>query len=673
MVAHRGGNGVSSTAALLVVLVVVVCALGAFQASWALERSSTVITWLKDGAVHFLGERNGELYFVSQAQLWKTNGTPAGTVLLSNATPLVSFQEGYCPVFSPHFARGATANGLFFFSASDGVHGQELWRSDGTGAGTQMVKDLDPAHDSIPHDFVPVNGAVHFRTVGPAVGVWRSDGTDPGTSFLADQTLPLGSLDGFYVFERNGELWRSDGTAPGTVMLAVLDPGGNNTASFLTKDTGKLYFIAAGPRVWMTDGTAAGTVPLLDAPGYGPAMTCDAGLCYFVDTESQGSTIWRTDGTPQGTVKIADLPDNNAGKPIIVNGTAYFTTLSHVWRSDGTPAGTQPIFSDPSDNALFLKFSAGDFFFIVRNQSNQRHLWRSDGSAAGTREVADLGTSLNNPNVVIVDDTLVLGVWGQVLVDGAVTTEQWRVQKFDRATEQLVTLADEARNAVHCPTPMCTCTQGRPEQSEVVAGKWYFEALDHQTFMPKLGVVTDVFFRDVPPDHWAFSWVERIAVAGLTGGCGTDAYCPDAPVSRAEMAVLLLRGIKGTGHTPPPATGNVFADVPADFWAAGWIEELAAEGITAGCGDGRYCPLGSVTRAEMAVFLLRAAHGEDYTPPPATGTRFADVPLGHWAGSWIEQLALEGITGGCGGGNYCPDNPVTRAQMAVFLARTFGL
>jgi hypothetical protein len=52
---------------------------------------------------------------------------------------------------------------------------------------------------------------------------------------------------------------------------------------------------------------------------------------------------------------------------------------------------------------------------------------------------------------------------------------------------------------------------------------------------------------------------------------------------------------------------------------------------------------------------------------------FADVPLGHWAGSWIEQLAREGITGGCGGGNYCPDSPVTRAQMAVFLTRTFGL
>jgi len=73
------------------------------------------------------------------------------------------------------------------------------------------------------------------------------------------------------------------------------------------------------------------------------------------------------------------------------------------------------------------------------------------------------------------------------------------------------------------------------------------------------------------------------------------------------------------------------------------------------------------------VLLLRAAHGRDYTPPPATGTRFDDVPPGHWAAAGIERLAREGITGGCGPRNHCPDAPVTRAQMAVFLGRTFGL
>ncbi|HSK77589.1 MAG TPA: S-layer homology domain-containing protein, partial [Thermoanaerobaculia bacterium] len=76
---------------------------------------------------------------------------------------------------------------------------------------------------------------------------------------------------------------------------------------------------------------------------------------------------------------------------------------------------------------------------------------------------------------------------------------------------------------------------------------------------------------------------------------------------------------------------------------------------------------------EMAIFLLRAKHGVAYTPPPATGTVFSDVPAVFWAGSWIEQLAAEGITLGCAPGLYCPGDPVNRAQVAAFLTRTFDL
>jgi hypothetical protein len=76
----------------------------------------------------------------------------------------------------------------------------------------------------------------------------------------------------------------------------------------------------------------------------------------------------------------------------------------------------------------------------------------------------------------------------------------------------------------------------------------------------------------------------------------------------------------------------------------------------------------------MAIFLLRAKHGASYTPPSLeSGTGFADVPTSHWAAAWIKQLAAEGITGGCGDGNYCPEATVTRAQMAVFLVKTFDL
>jgi glucose/arabinose dehydrogenase len=187
-----------------------------------------------------------------------------------------------------------------------------------------------------------------------------------------------------------------------------------------------------------------------------------------------------------------------------------------------------------------------------------------------------------------------------------------------------------------------------------------------------------VSFADVPPSHIFWPWIEALVRAGLTGGCGTDppVYCPDQSVTRDQMAVFLLRGIHGAGYTPPAASGMVFTDVPLSDSLAAWIEQLFAEGITAGCGTIPllYCPDQSVTRGEMAVLLLRAQHGAGYQAPDATGI-FADVPLDHPFARWIEQLSREGITGGCGTNpaRYCPDQPVTRGQMAVFLVRTFNL
>ncbi len=180
-------------------------------------------------------------------------------------------------------------------------------------------------------------------------------------------------------------------------------------------------------------------------------------------------------------------------------------------------------------------------------------------------------------------------------------------------------------------------------------------------------------FADVPVGAFAQPQIESIYAYGITGGCGTAPliYCPGSSVTRAQMAVFLLRGIHGPGYSPPAATG-VFADVPNNDIFAAWIERFAAEGITSGCGGGNYCPSNSVTRAQMAVFLLRAKHGAGYTPPAAIGM-FADVPSNTAFAPWIEQLANESITSGCGGGNYCPDKSVTRAEMAVFIQKTFGL
>ena len=182
-------------------------------------------------------------------------------------------------------------------------------------------------------------------------------------------------------------------------------------------------------------------------------------------------------------------------------------------------------------------------------------------------------------------------------------------------------------------------------------------------------------FSDVETDHWAWQYVERLVNAGITAGCGGGQYCPESTVTRAQMAVFLERGIHGSSYSPPAIGSSTgFTDVPLDHWAAAWIKQLAADGITSGCGGGKYCPEASVTRAQMAIFLLKAKHGASYSPPAVGGsTGFGDVQPTHWAAAWIKQLVAEGITAGCGNGNYCPESPVTRAQMAVFLVKTFNL
>ena len=182
-------------------------------------------------------------------------------------------------------------------------------------------------------------------------------------------------------------------------------------------------------------------------------------------------------------------------------------------------------------------------------------------------------------------------------------------------------------------------------------------------------------FVDVPPGYWAEAAIYKIYNVGITIGCSQNPlmYCPEDIVTRDQMAVFLGRGIHGSSFSPPPATG-IFNDVPPTRWAANWIEQFYHDGITSGCPFPNYCPTNPVTRAQMAIFLLRSKHDSSYKPPAATGI-FADVSATSWAAEWMEQLYHEGITVGCSTSplKYCPNDSVTRAQMAKFIARTFGL
>ncbi len=183
-------------------------------------------------------------------------------------------------------------------------------------------------------------------------------------------------------------------------------------------------------------------------------------------------------------------------------------------------------------------------------------------------------------------------------------------------------------------------------------------------------------FADVPRSSPFYRWVETLLHHGVTSGCSAAEYCPSGANSRAQMPVFVLKAAEGANYVPPACIEGeeVFVDVPATSPFCPWIEELARRGVIAGCGGGSYCPGDPVTRAQMAVFLLKTIEGAGYTPPPCGGT-FTDVPCPSTFADWIEELFVREIASGCSSEPpaYCPGTPVSRAQMAVLVTKAFGL
>lgn len=167
--------------------------------------------------------------------------------------------------------------------------------------------------------------------------------------------------------------------------------------------------------------------------------------------------------------------------------------------------------------------------------------------------------------------------------------------------------------------------------------------------------------------------IEAIAAAGITKGCDPVAklYCPDADVTRAEMAAFLIRAVDDEALVPPYQ--GYFSDVPAGVWYTPYVERLYQLGITTGYEDGTYRPQAPVSRAEMAAFILRAID-EDTNTGPVQGI-FSDVDPTAWYAPLAERMYALEITNGCAVDplRYCPLDPVKRDQMASFLARALGL
>lgn len=174
-------------------------------------------------------------------------------------------------------------------------------------------------------------------------------------------------------------------------------------------------------------------------------------------------------------------------------------------------------------------------------------------------------------------------------------------------------------------------------------------------------------FSDVPNTNAFFTFINLLYQEGITAGCAADPlqYCPDSAITRGEMAVFIVTAMFG-GNTFGYTTEPYFDDVPSSHPFFKFVQKMTDLGITAGCGSNNYCPDDPVTRAQMAALIILARYGTIPFSYPLT-PYFTDVPSSSTYFPFVQKMAQLGITAGCRVGEYCPDDPLTRGQMAVFI------
>ena len=346
----------------------------------------------------YLGEANGYLFFSAiqddtGRELWRTDGSEAGTILLGDINPGTGGSDPGDP---------AAVGEVLFFSASDGALGRELWRSDGTEAGTWRVKDVQTGSaGSAPRDLIDVGGTLFFSADDGIVGreLWKSDGTEAGTGMvkqigITGSLLSLfGSANGLLLFRacdavHGCELWRSDGTESGTTLVRDIDP---------------------------TDASPWGGNPNSSWPTLSRATTPD-GSVLLVAGDHRGRELWKSDGSEAGTVLVKDISSvtNDAalgeltpsGRELLFRADDGVGGLE-LWRTDGTEVGTELVMDFvPSGNGFPFALAdlKGTIYFGARHPDFGRELWRSDGTEAGTRLVKDIRPGLfwSSPRLITV-------------------------------------------------------------------------------------------------------------------------------------------------------------------------------------------------------------------------------------------------------------------------------
>ncbi len=321
------------------------------------------------GAPDWLINVNGTLFFTASdigeegSELWKSDGTEAGTVMVKDINETV--RPGFPDDSSNPMHLTAVGN-LLFFTADDGEHGRELWKSDGTEDGTVMVEDIwaltissDPVgltHHQLIVAFSADDGLSGRELWGSALGFGAYQIKDIRTVFGNPQLssnpeflTSIGSTLFFAATAADGtarELWKSDGTEAGTVLVKDINPLADSSPQDLINVNGTLYFSADdgvnGRELWKSNGTAAGTVMVKNINPLGDSLPegftyVNNKLYFSADDGINGRELWTSDGSTSGTIMVEDIqPLAGAGSDpewlTNVNGTLYFSASGGLWK-----------------------------------------------------------------------------------------------------------------------------------------------------------------------------------------------------------------------------------------------------------------------------------------------------------------------------------------------------
>jgi uncharacterized repeat protein (TIGR03803 family) len=629
--------------------------------------------------------------------------------------PLAASAQGYLVVHSFDSPLGANPNAPLLQNPGDGFLYGTTSAGGANADGTIFKMDANGNNFAVLHDFNTTDGSQPESGLILASNGFLYGTTDNGGTFGNGTIFKIDTAGGNFSTIRHLD-GDADGEEPRGRLVQATDTnlygvthsgGANNSGTLYRIDLNGTAFAVLHVFGTSTEGTrpGAGLIQASDGLLYGTTEFAAAGvgdgtvfranlngsnlttLHTFAGAPNDGQTpaaelLEASDGILYGTTEFGGTQNGGIVFTLHRDGTG-FQSLHDLGGADGSRPRS-PLVEDQAllwgtaygagannGGTLFHITRAGALFGVVHDYAvaggehpHAAVLVGSDRALYGTTEVGGahavgVAHRFTNPTLASITPSDGPGTGGTPVTIAGTLFQGGASVTIGGAVPTGISIA---------PTQITASTPALPAGTlnDVIVTN-----PDKTIGSIRNGFLAD--FLDVPQGDLFHDYVEKVFRNGITAGCGSGNYCRNNSVTRAQMAVFLLKSEHGSNYAPPACTG-VFGDVPCPSAFADWIEQLAAEGITGGCGAGIYCPANPVIRQQMAVFLLKTEHGSGYVPPVCTGL-FGDVPCPGTFTSWVEQLYNENITGGCQTGPllYCPGSSVTRGQMAVFLVKTFNL